>query len=275
MKRKRLKTFIVYMAVNQVTGRRYIGATSMGLAIRRRDHVCAALKGSVSSKKFYNAIRKYGPGSFSWLILATVASAKEMFAAEIRLIAQLKPELNLTRGGEGIVGWKRTKSWRTAVSKATKGRPLKPENVEASRKARRERFFKRVLCKTIVCLNDGKFFTNIQDAASFYGISESGIVSILKGKRYFHKGYAFSLAAAPLPNDQRLSLLAAIKDKVKAGHLKIAAWKRRVILCVDDGKQYSQTSVAAAAYNLSENDVRRRCLDKKSTKTSLTFRFLN
>ena len=88
------------MAVNQITGRRYIGATRAGLVHRRKAHISAALKGSNGSAKFYRSIRKYGPGSFKWLILATPNSVKKMFEAEIRLIAQLKPELNITRGGD-------------------------------------------------------------------------------------------------------------------------------------------------------------------------------
>lgn len=270
MKRKRLKTFVVYMAVNQITGRRYIGATSVGLPLRRQDHVRAALKGSDASKKFYRAIRKYGPGSFNWLVLVTAPAVEEMFAAEIRLIAQLKPELNLTKGGEGIVGWKRTKSWRKKVSDKQKGKPVSAACIEAYYKAGYKNFF-----KAVVCLNDGKFFETISRAAKHYGLPDGGVRGVANGHACFCKGYSFVLSKGPLPEDQRLSLLTAMKAKVKAGHLKSKDWKRRAVICVDDGKQYAQASVAAEAYGLSGNDIRRRCFDKKSTKTSLAFRFLD
>lgn len=267
MKLRFKKTFVVYMAVNQVTGGRYIGASN-NFQVRKRDHLHWAMRGSDGCKKFYRSIRKYGPGSFEWVILDTLTSKKEAFAAEVRFIAKLKPELNLTRGGEGIVGWKRTRSWRKSVSKALKGKPLSGACVSASHAARSKGF------RAVVCLNDGKFFETMSSAAKFYGIDEGGVKAVVDGNACFTKGFSFVETKEPIPEDQRAFLLAAMVEKVKAGRHKSKDWKRRAVLCVEEGKEYPSQIEAAKACGLSVMDVSVACrLGKR--KKNLSFRFLN
>ena len=53
---------------------------------------------------FHAAIRKYGESAFQWVELLKCESLKAAMDKEIELIAELKPEYNITRGGQGIVG---------------------------------------------------------------------------------------------------------------------------------------------------------------------------
>ena len=251
------------MAVNQVTGARYIGATSVGLRKRQRQHVRDALSGSDCCGKFYRAIRKYGPGSFKWLIIATAKAPKLMFEAEIRLIAQLKPELNITRGGQGIVGLKRTKKWCRKVSKALKGRKPHPSCFEALRKLNSSFNF-----KSVVCLQDGKFFESVKSAAQYY--SAPSIGEVLAGRQNYTAGKSFVYADAPLPEDVRL---AYIRDSEERARQKLVKRRAKPVICLDDMKEYESGRAAAAAYGLKPGDISWACRFGRSANTNLHFVF--
>jgi len=123
-------TYIVYVTTNIVNGNRYIGVTSRGLSYRKSNHYSKArakFSNGGSCPKFHAAIRKYGEDAFSWEILETHANVDDMIAAEIRLIAELKPEYNLTSGGEGAKGIKHTEETKAKLSALRKGKKMSPE----------------------------------------------------------------------------------------------------------------------------------------------------
>jgi len=123
-------TYIVYVATNIINGSRYIGITSRGLSYRKSNHYAKARAknhGHNGCPKFYAAIKKYGEDAFSWEILETHANVDEMISAEIRLIAELKPEYNLAAGGEGAKGIKHTEETKAKLSALRKGKKMSPE----------------------------------------------------------------------------------------------------------------------------------------------------
>jgi len=123
-------TYVVYVATNIINGKRYIGVTSRGLSYRKCSHYAKARSKFVNGgqcPKFHAAIRKYGEDAFSWEILETHANVEDMMAAEIRLIAELKPEYNLTLGGEGAKGTKHTEETKRLLSEQKKGKSVSPE----------------------------------------------------------------------------------------------------------------------------------------------------
>lgn len=113
---------IVYMATNAVNGKRYIGVTKRTLAERKYQHLHDAKAGRRGCRIFFAAINKYGEEAFEWSILATIETYADALNEEIRLIAELKPEYNITRGGQGVVGVPRTPEWRANMSKGLMGR---------------------------------------------------------------------------------------------------------------------------------------------------------
>jgi group I intron endonuclease len=137
-------TALVYMATNRVNGKRYIGVTSGRLCSRRAGHIHQALKKEGKCRKFHAAIRKYGPEAFEWAVLIRAGSFAEALTEEIRLIAELRPEYNLTAGGEGTngivrsketverhrasrAGWRPTPEMRQRQSKAMRGHAVSEE----------------------------------------------------------------------------------------------------------------------------------------------------
>lgn len=132
--------FVVYQAVNQVNGKRYIGITGRGYRKRVNWHLWAAHSGK--GRLLGAAIRKYGDSNivFSPLIVCpTFRYAKEM---EIAAIDVFCPEYNLTKGGDGIVGFKWSDDARAQISqrnignKNWLGKKHNPESIEKIRLSR-------------------------------------------------------------------------------------------------------------------------------------------
>jgi group I intron endonuclease len=91
----------IYCATNRVNGKRYVGFTT-NLRKRKNTHKSAATCGS--PYVFHKAIRKYGFEQFDFGILFEHVDAKYVLnQVEPFLIALIRPEYNVTKGGEGVL----------------------------------------------------------------------------------------------------------------------------------------------------------------------------
>lgn len=120
---------IVYIATNRINGKRYVGATSFGLSVRRRQHERAPNARRATCRYFHAAIKKYGPDAFDWLILVSCETFEDALQQEIRLIATIGPEYNLTAGGQGCKGRAVSQEQRDRSSLLMKGRKRSPESI--------------------------------------------------------------------------------------------------------------------------------------------------
>lgn len=193
----------VYMATNRVNGKCYVGITNRYFTKRRGDHFATARRGSPTI--FHKAIRKYGNDAFKWDILATVDDYGTAKSMEIWLIEQMKPEYNITKGGDGYLGYVPTPQAIEKIRAANIGRPgywagkNVPDHVKAAAREgyknmspeARERInaglrrFHEKIRKRIVCVNDGKEFQSIKDAAEFYSVDSSSVAGVCKKKGRF------------------------------------------------------------------------------------------
>ena len=128
---------IVYMATNRVNGKRYIGVTSKGLSLRRRQHEQAPNNKRITCRYFHAAMKKHGAESFDWTVLVRCSTFEEGLQTEVRLIAEMKPEYNLTAGGQGAKGVKMTPEGRARWLEKMRGRKLTPEHIAKCAEARR------------------------------------------------------------------------------------------------------------------------------------------
>ena len=117
---------IVYKIFNKVTGKIYVGWTSISLEERWVRHVRA-------DKKCYiqQCIKKYGSENFEARVLFSFDCNEQAIAKEIELIREWQlnisrhPEgigMNMTDGGEGTIGYKTTDDHKTNLSYALKGK---------------------------------------------------------------------------------------------------------------------------------------------------------
>lgn len=114
----------IYKITNTINGKFYIGKTVNSIERRFARHVYDA--GTNSSCHFHRAIRKYGVDVFLIDILETT-TAKEANNKERKWISNLQPEYNMTEGGDGMHGLKRTPEHNAKISAALMGRKRTPE----------------------------------------------------------------------------------------------------------------------------------------------------
>ena len=188
---------IVYIAVNTVNGKRYIGLTRVGLAKRRKTHLMNARRDhGHHNQYFYAALRKYGEYAFVFSELSHHASYVEACAAERNAIAALRPEYNLTAGGEGVIGHRHNEETRQKMSARAKARNAPwpkgacPEEVReklaASGRARKGTYSAELRARigqahvgrkndrdsrAVYCDSDGLSFRNIQAASKHYNVN--------------------------------------------------------------------------------------------------------
>ncbi len=121
----------IYKIRNLVNNKIYIGLTTQGAWDRYLNHLSEARCGS--KWPIHNALRKYGKENFELVILHTLKpeeDPKELFEIEKYYIALFKSNdrnigYNLTSGGEGSLGIKRTQEW---LEKGQSTRRAKLEN---------------------------------------------------------------------------------------------------------------------------------------------------
>jgi group I intron endonuclease len=107
--------YIIYQTTNTANKEIYVGFTTRNPVKRWREHLSSVRKGSRTY--FHSAIRKYGAENFSTEVL------EEGWDPEIGKnirepywISVLKPGYNGTKGGDGILGYKRTDDFKQKLS---------------------------------------------------------------------------------------------------------------------------------------------------------------
>ena len=119
-----MKLYELYCITNKVNGKRYIGQTCQGYRCRYRQHlICGELL--LSKRPLYTAIHKYGKENFEVKRLLINIPEDKIDFYEILWIQKLNTlhryghGYNLTYGGQGIHGYKYTKTQRDIISRAS------------------------------------------------------------------------------------------------------------------------------------------------------------
>jgi len=139
---------VIYKITNTINGKFYIGQTIMKLSARWSKHKQDARKGA--GWVMAAAIRKYGADAFTLEVLEEHESKEALNEAEIRCIADLKPQYNACAGGGGLGspsqevrekiaqkqrGKKISEQTRQNMSKAQKGHPVSADTVAKIQKS--------------------------------------------------------------------------------------------------------------------------------------------
>lgn len=111
----------IYQLLNEKNSKRYIGQTRRTPEIRLKSHLTAAHRGS--STYLHTAIRQTGAEFFKLSIIEEIDNT-ELNDREIFWISEIRPEYNLTPGGDGLpLGYKHSAEARLKMSIAQRGRP--------------------------------------------------------------------------------------------------------------------------------------------------------
>jgi GIY-YIG catalytic domain len=195
---------IVYKATNVHNSHFYIGASAKVLKTRRSQHILAAHDPKQATCRiFHAALRKYGADAFKWVVLERTATIEEALEREAILIAELKPEYNISKGGRGVSGVPWTEERRAAWSAKMKGNKRTPET-----KARWQASYQEGgWGKPVMCLEDGFAFKSAADVARHYSINAGGVSGACSGKHVSVNGLHFAFITGPLSADERAKII--------------------------------------------------------------------
>jgi len=138
---KCMETYTIYQATNKINGKVYIGFTAHWPQ-RINGHNYDRRYGNAENKAFYNAINKYGWEAFEWEVVYqsqdyehTLKVMEPHFITEYRSWVGFEDcnGYNITRGGEGTTGWKRSPELIESHRQQLKGRKQSPEHIEKRR----------------------------------------------------------------------------------------------------------------------------------------------
>ncbi len=133
-------SMFVYLVSNIVTGKRYVGKTEAKISARWKQHIWLAGHGGTTP--FARAIRKYGADQFMVSELAEVDNSADLRLLEAQFIAALSSKCpdgyNLTDGGEGCRGIKRSAEYLEGLRERAVKRWADPAWAAETRQKRRE-----------------------------------------------------------------------------------------------------------------------------------------
>lgn len=145
------KSFSLYMHINKINNKKYIGITKQNPKYRWRSDG----SGYFRSPCFYNAIKKYGWENFEHIILLDNLTEKEAELLEQEYIKKFntrnnKYGYNMTDGGDGSFNIIVTQETRDKLSKAGKG---KKRSLETRQKLSLSKLGKRPTQETLIKLS--------------------------------------------------------------------------------------------------------------------------
>lgn len=141
-----MKIYTIYKATNTYNGKVYVGF-SANLPKRINAHFYDQRYGNTENRAFYNAIKKYGWESFEWQAIYqswdfdhTLKIMESYFIDEYRSWVGFTDcnGYNVTRGGQGTTGWKRSSEVIERHRQQMKGRKQTSEHIEKRIKKFRE-----------------------------------------------------------------------------------------------------------------------------------------
>lgn len=156
---------VIYKATNTKNGKAYIGFSS-NFQSRLTAHKNKAARGDC--QYLHNAINKWGWDAFEWQVLYESKDSEHCLRVmEPKLIEEHNTfwengGYNLTKGGEGTLGSKRSEESKKLISEKAKQRKLTPERLAILREnAQKMRGVPRPkdICERISKSNKGRVFS--------------------------------------------------------------------------------------------------------------------
>jgi group I intron endonuclease len=183
-----MNDFTVYMHINKVNGKRYVGITHFKNLNRRWING----KGYFRNKHFADAIQKYGWNNFEHLIIEQGLDKESACELERRLIKEYDTQnkmkgYNITDGGEFF---RHTEESKKLMSLNRKGKGLHVFSEEHKRKIS-EHHGGGNDKKQVLCVETGMIYESINDAARAFECNKKLISNCCRKIPHYNtaKGY--------------------------------------------------------------------------------------
>lgn len=258
----------IYMLTCRINGKRYVGQ-SINIKRRMNEHKRCKSFAPVICK----AIAKYGWDAFDKTVLE-FCPVEELDEKEIHYIAKLKPEYNLTKGGDSPTGYKHSPETKELLKQLAK-KQWEDENQQ------------KLFRKPIICLDTGKIFNSVKSAAASVGVTHSCISMALNGKMKTAGGYRWAYLN---PNDKVSEETSKRMGKAnrgrkqsvetfekRAAHLK--GHKRenynsyKPVFCVETGRIFASVKIAAESVGITPCFLSKVLHGKKKTAGGYHWKF--
>jgi group I intron endonuclease len=171
---------IIYKVTNLVNNKVYIGQTSRGFEVRKKEH----LRHINDSIYFHSALKKYGVDNFIWEVIDDALTQDELNCKEIKWIEYYnsfgKNGYNLTKGGDTSSGYKHSDETKKKISeKNIKSGVMRGSNSSNSKLTEEE------VIKIKKLIKEGYPLIKI---AKMFKVDDSTIGKIKSGKHWKHIG---------------------------------------------------------------------------------------
>lgn len=264
---------LVYRITNLKNGKTYIGASRITATERLYRHIERAKSGTKT--RLYDAIRKWGAASFDTVVIKEYDTFEEALKGEMEFIALEQPKYNMTKGGEGILGFRHSEASRNQMSKSRKGRaaawvngPNRAEVCEKIRASVRLRVYQpfteeqknrrratvaanplEKIGRRVMCVASGATYPSVAEAARATGIPKStiGRGGPLRGKRIGFIFVGSDLTKARMPK----ALSEENKERRRTFMKTLGEKQRKKVLCITTGITYPSLKAAHLATGIS------------------------
>lgn len=201
---------IIYMAVNTVNNKVYIGKSIKSLEERKQNHRYEMQNYRETHRHLYRSMNKHGFEAFGWDILEELPD-EELSEAEKFWITYYKsiglPLYNLTVGGDGIWGYHHTEETKAKIGTANKGHIKSQETLRKMSENRKGKWLGHIVsqetrekigtknAKTYnVCFisPEGSIYKSVSNLAAFgrsHGVCRTGLSLLIQGKVKQYKGW--------------------------------------------------------------------------------------
>lgn len=195
-----INNFVVYMHVNKINNKKYIGITQQKVKKRWQRG-----EGYIRCPLFYNAIKKYGWDNFNHEILFENLSKEDACRIETELIKFYKSNdrnlgYNISDGGNCVwYGLHHSEETKKKISTTHKGRKLSEEHkakLSIASSGKNNPMYgksgiKSPVAKAVICLDNLTTYDCIAEAGRALNINISHISAVCKGKLHKTGGYRF------------------------------------------------------------------------------------
>jgi group I intron endonuclease len=234
---------VIYRITNNINGKKYIGQTTGNVKKRWTTHCarssrCVAING---------ALKKYGKDNFIFEVIDIASSIEDLNNKEEYWIEKensLSPNgYNLTKGGNN--------------------RQLSKEAKERARYAVRDKY------ESIICLDSGKKYHNISEAARYLGLTHSTINYVVHGHGDSAGGMKFQFVNPSLRKEaEKIQLERQEKTRQERA-------KGQEIICLENGVLYKTIKSAAADLNIRTCDINSFFTGRLITAKGYTFKYID
>ena len=245
---KSWETSGVYMLLCRVNGKRYIGKSN-NIRKRLNEHKRCKSFAPVICK----AIAKYGWDAFDKTVLE-FCPVEELDEKETYYIAELKPEYNLTKGGDGSTGYKHSPKTKEILKQLAKKQWADEE-------------YLKLIKKPIICIDTGEIFDSVKSAAEKSGVTHSCVSMALNGKTKTAGGYRWAyLNSEDKVSEETSERMGRTnrgkKQSAEQVKKRVAHWKGKTrenfhsykpVFCVETGKIFASVKIAAEAVGVHQS----------------------